>query len=273
MKRLLVLSFSLLILISSLFADMALTGEAYPTSVILSWNEVPDSVYYDIYSGSDFIVRIEDHSTSYRVENLRSNQAYSFSVAARDTANTNLDTGFFDVTTDSWDGIYRWVNLTDKDNGGKMKSLTFRISTQVDDVYGQYYEVYIVPDEGEEFRIFPLFDFGDENAGEWHKYKEDTVAGVSYRSNAELFNTSIFKPSKWRVDRIAINSDSVEAYIETSAMGIDLITYTVFAFSFDENGNKILNLGTSSDNGMVDSFLFKNPNPDEGDDFILEKID
>lgn len=256
-----------------LCADMNLKGEALPTEVILTWNAVDGSVYYDVYLGSEFLTRIEDGKREYRVENLDSDNEYSFSVAARDGKNADLDAGFLDISTENWDGTYKWVNETDKDNKGKMRSLTLRVLTCHDAVYGQYYEIYQVPEKSAEFKIFPLFAFGDNSAGEWHKYKENSDAGRSYKENAEIFNTSIFKPGKWRVTRIEMDKDKIVAHIETSAIGIVVSTATTYEFCVDPSGNRYILLDTIADNSMVNSFLFKNPNPGEGDEFVLREID
>ena len=78
--------------------------------------------------------------------------------------------------------------------------------------------------EGKEYRIFPLFPFGSDMAGRWIDYDDQSPAGIAYRLNAERFNKSSFTPSRWRVDKIEIDSDSTSAYIQTSAFGISVTT-------------------------------------------------
>lgn len=256
-------------------ASMKMTGTAMPTSVALDWTEVDGADYYDIYKDDAFVVRLDANAisdSSYTVEKLPSNTSFVFKIAARKKDNSTLAAARFDARTSSWDGTYKWVNETDNNNKGKMKSLTLRAETKVDPVYGQFIELYYVPeDKSAEYKIFPLFSFDDKAAFEWHKYKDNSVAGVSYRTNAELFNTSNFKPGKWKVYSIVIDSNGATAYIQTSALGMEFLTTTVFEFYLEGSDMK-LSLDTTGDQKIVDNYLFKNPNPGQGDAFILNKI-
>lgn len=275
MKKALLCLFFTIFALSVYAASLSATAEALPTAVNLTWSEVENTVYYDIYNGKDFVVRLNAaslDSLSYKVEKLLSNTSYSFSIASRDASNKTLAAVQVKVTTDSWDGVYKWENKTDKDNNGKLREIVVRIETAYDDKYGQYYNVYYRDGNGVESRIFPLFDFADQSAFEWHKYKEDSIAGNSYRTNAELFNTSPFKPGKWKVYSIVIDTNSTTAYIQTSAIGMEFLTTTVFELYLDESSSKHLSLDTKGEQKLVDNYLFKNPNPGEGDAFIFNKI-
>lgn len=134
---------------------------------------------------------------------------------------------------------------------------------------GEYHAVYLIKD-GMELPIFPLYDFSDKSSGEWVDFDDEGIAGTSYRINAKLFNTSPFNPSKWRMDKVVIDYDSTSAYIQTSAMGMIFETVTRYEL-YCEDGSMKMSL-TTEGSGVVDSFLFRNPNPGEGDAFILTRI-
>lgn len=270
-KRTVVVSF-LFIFAGLLYASaFSLEAVSRPSSVILSWNENSDAVYYDIYSGEKFIVRLDSAVRSYEVKRLLSDTRYDFSIAARTKDNKTLDAAFCHAVTTSWDGIYEWINKTNDDNKGKVKSLRLKIETATDPAVGQYHNVYMEMDNGEEVRIFPLYSFGDPDSGKWVDYDDDSVAGISYRLNAERFNTSPFSPSRWRVDKVVIDYDSSSAYIQTSALGLVFDTVSGYEL-YIEDGVMKLSFHTEG-NGIVNGVLFKNPNPGEGDAFILTRIE
>ena len=248
---------------------LGVEAEGLPTSVELSWDSVDGAYYYDIYNGSTPVARLGDGASGYTVEGLLSDAEYRFCVAARTKENADIGSEWITVRTSSWDGLYVWENRTDSDNKGRMKELRLRLATEHDPVYGQYYETYLV-DGSDEYKTFPLFDFGSELAGKWIDYDDETPAGIAYRINAERFNKSSFKPSRWRVDRIEIDSDSTSAYIQTSAFGITVTTKTSYRL-YMEDGEAMMEFETTA-SGIADSVLFKNPNPEEGDAFILKRI-
>ena len=252
-----------------LFA-MELKAEAYPTSLALSWDAVEGAVYYDIYKDNGFVERLDSDRLSSSIGKLRSETEYSISIAARTSDNQTLDAGFAKASTTSWDGIYRWVNTTEHDNKGKLRELVFRVDTEYSPSYGQYCYIYLQIN-GAEHRIFPLYEFGDEAASRWNKYDDSSPVCEAYRVNAGLFNTSSMTPSKWKVSRIVIDYDSCSAYIQTSALGLNVSTVTSYAFSI-EDGEQLVRFSTEG-SGIVGSLLFKNPNPGEGDAFILRKTE
>ena len=263
-------AFALLLACTAAASALDAVYEAFPTSVSFSWNKVDGARYYDIYNGSTPIARISGDEDSYTAAHLLSDTEYSFCIAARDSGNNDLDAAWLDVTTTSWDGVYEWINETDDDNKGKLKSLRFRIHTKVDPVYGQYYETYLLLDDGSEYCIFPLFPFGSEDSGKWIDYDDQSRAGTAYRINAERFNKSRFTPSRWRVDRIEIDLDSTSAYIQTSAFGITVTTNTSYQL-YMEDGEAMMRFETTG-SGIAGSVIFKNPNPGEGDAFILKRV-
>ncbi len=271
MIRKFLLSLIVFIAASTLYASMAGHAESHPTSVYLSWSSVDGALYYDIYNGQDFVVRLDSSSSSYLASSLDSDKSYSFAIAARDGSNNTLDSIWLNAATTSWDGTYLWENKTTHNNKGKVREIRMRIKAVTDASYGQYNEVFLIID-GKEIKIFPLFPFGSEDANIWHKYKEDSIGGISYRTNAGLFNTSSMTPSKWKISKIVIDRDFTSAYIQTSALSFIFDTESSYRL-FEKDGRMYLEFKTESEQSIVDNALFKNPNPGEGDAFILEKID
>ena len=251
-------------------ASLGAEAEGLPTSVTLSWNPVEGAAHYDIYNGDKPVARLGSDASSYTVEKLLSDEEYTFCVAARGEGNEDIDAEWVSVSTSSWDGVYEWINKTDKDNKGRMKSLRFRLDTKVDPVYGQYHEMFLLSDDGNEYCIFPLFPFDSDMSGQWIDYDDQTPAGIAYRINAERFNKSSFTPSRWRVDRIEIDSDSTSAYIQTSAFGITVMTTTTYNL-YMEDGQAMMTFETNG-SGIAGTVIFRNPNPGEGDAFILRRI-
>lgn len=261
----------LLISGASLFASLNAKVESHPTSLSLSWDKENGTVYYDIYNGQNFVARLDKDARSYTIAGLDSDKSYQIALAARDNSNNTLSSIWLDGKTTSWDGVYLWTNKTDDNNKGKVKELRMRIAHVNDDLYGQYNEVYLYYN-GSELKIFPLFPFDSEDAKVWHKYKEDSIGGKSYRSNASLFNTSSMSPSKWRISKIVIDRDSTYAYIQTSALSFIFDTVSSYSL-YEKDGKKFMEFKTESEQNIVNNALFKNPNPGEGDAFILERIE
>ena len=241
-----------------------------PSSVTLSWPGAEGAVYYDIYSGEDFIVRLESGDRSYTVNGLSSDTHYDFSIAARDEENRTLDAAFLSAETDSWDGIYEWKNLTDKDNRGKMKDLRIRVETADDPSFGQFHELYMIMPDGSEEKIFPLYAFDDPESGKWVDYDGESQEAIAYRLNADRLNTSIFNPGRWRLAKVVIGRDSGSAVVETSAFGITVETVSSYRF-FIEDGVRKMEYRTEG-SGLADAILFRTPNPGEGDAFVLTMI-
>ena len=265
------ISVVLLLFFTSFLYAFSLTATGRPSSVLLSWDEVDGTVYYDIYTGKDFVVRLDSTVRSYEVENLLSDTSYSFSIAARTEDNETLEAAFAETSTTSWDGVYYWKNMTDDDNHGKMKNLAIRVETENDSSVGQYHNYYMLMDDGTELKIFPLYDFDDPESGQWVDYDSSSPQGVSYRMNADRFNTSPFSPGRWRVDKVVIDYDSSSAYIQTSAFGIVVDTVSGIDLYMDEGVMKMSFYTNGS--GIADKVLFKNPNPGEGDAFILTRME
>ena len=96
-------------------ASLGAEAEGLPTSVTLSWNPVEGAAHYDIYNGDKPVARLGSDASSYTVEKLLSDEEYTFCVAARGEGNEDIDAEWVSVSTSSWDGVYEWINETDKD--------------------------------------------------------------------------------------------------------------------------------------------------------------
>ena len=270
-KRALIVSY-LLLLAGYLYASsLTASAEGGPSSVRISWDGTDGAVYYDVYAGERFLARLDASSRSYTAGNLPSDTSFHFSVAARDGKNETLSSAFVTASTSSWDGIYEWENRTRRTNGGKVERIRMRVETVSDPEAGQYHNIYMIDESGQEVRVFPLFDFGDPDSGQWIDYGSDSPAAYAYRFENEHFNTSPFVPGRWRVDKVVIDYDSSSAYIQTSALGLVFSTKSCYELFIEDGVMKLSFLTEGS--GIAGSVLFRNPNPGEGDAFILTRIE
>ena len=262
----------LMLLLASVLSASALDvqAEGLPTSIHMTWDGIEGAEHYDIYNGDVPVARLDHDAREYTVTHLLSDTGYRLCVAARSHEDKDLAAEWVDERTTSWDGIYEWINKTDSDNNGKLRHLKLRLETNMDPAYGQYQSVYLMFDDGSEFMIFPLFPFDSKLSGAWIDYDDESRGGVAYRTNAELYNVSPFKPSRWRIDRVEIDYDSTSAYIQTSALGITVMTETSYHL-YMEDGSAMMAFETKG-SGIADKVIFKNPNPGEGDAFILRRI-
>lgn len=261
-----------MLLLASLLSAAALDvqAEGLPTSIHLTWNGIEGAGHYDIYNGDVPVARLDRDVREYTVSHLLSDTGYRLCIAARSPEDEDLAAEWVSESTTSWDGVYEWINETDKDNNGKLRHLRLRLETSVDPDYGQYQSVFLMFDDGSEFMIFPLFPFDSELSGTWIDYDDESRGAIAYRTNSELYNVSPIKPSRWRIDRIEIDYDSTSAYIQTSALGITVMTETSYHL-YMEDGSAMMAFETKG-TGIADKVIFKNPNPGEGDAFILRRI-
>ena len=166
-----------------------------------------------------------------------------------------------------WNGRYLWVNPTKKDNGGKMKSVEMMVKETKDEWKR---EIYLL-DEDEEYRLFPLIMPSDESFSEWHKYKEDSDVAKTFRYNTDKLNTSPFSPGKWLLKEIRIEGDKSIMEVTVSAFNMKVGITITFAFALDENGKEQLTFWLDTDLAMANGMFFKNPEPESGGRFVLEK--
>ena len=166
-----------------------------------------------------------------------------------------------------WNGRYLWVNPTKKDNGGKMKSVEMMVKETKDEWKR---EIYLL-DEDEEYRLFPLIMPSDESFSEWHKYKEDSPEAKTFRYNTDKLNTSPFSPGKWLLEEIKTEGDESIMEVTVSAFNMKVGITITFSFSLDEEGKEQLTFWLDTDLAMANGMFFKNPEPESGGRFVLEK--
>ena len=166
-----------------------------------------------------------------------------------------------------WNGRYLWINPTKKDNGGKMKSVEMMVKETKDEWKR---EIYLL-DEDEEYRLFPLIMPSDESFSEWHKYKEDSDVAKTFRYNTDKLNTSPFSPGKWLLKEIRSEGDKSIMEVTVSAFNMKVGITITFAFALDENGKEQLTFWLDTDLAMANGMFFKNPEPESGGRFVLEK--
>ena len=166
-----------------------------------------------------------------------------------------------------WNGRYLWVNPTKKDNGGKMKSVEMMVKETKDEWKR---EIYLL-DEDEEYRLFPLIMPSDESFSEWHKYKEDSDVAKTFRYNTDKLNTSPFSPGKWLLKEIRSEGDKSIMEVTVSAFNMKVGITITFSFSLDEEGKEQLTFWLDTDLAMANGMFFKNPEPESGGRFVLEK--
>lgn len=166
-----------------------------------------------------------------------------------------------------WNGRYLWVNPTNKDNGGKMKSVEMMVKETKDEWKR---EIYLL-DEDEEYRLFPLIMPSDESFSEWHKYKEDSDVAKTFRYNTDKLNTSPFSPGKWLLKEIRSEGDKSIMEVTVSAFNMKVGITITFAFALDENGKEQLTFWLDTDLAMANGMFFKNPETDSDGRFVLKK--
>ena len=178
--------------------------------------------------------------------------------------------GIFAVVSDDWQGLYKWVNPTDKNNNGKIVEYSAQV-VKTDTSAAWPYEIYYVTDN-QRLRLFPLLDEGAD-FGDWIDFDSPAQYAAAYRQNASVFNTTKVTPSKWRLQ----SQDYVEgvfvSVITTKAMGLQFTMTSTTSFAKDSKGRKGL-LFHMKGTGVASWGLFKNPKPEDledNDSFFLVK--
>ena len=252
--------------ITSLHAtNLKMEVKPLPTGANLTWSLVPESVYYDIYIDKDFVARLDDEVTSYTLSGLFQKNNYEVILAARTATNETLDFELVNFTTDSWKGVYRWVNTTDNDNNGMMKEFILKVTLTKDAKYGVHNEIWTYAED----KWRKIFPFGEltGNYG-WLKFSGDSDMETTYRLNCSKFNISSFIPSKWKIDKIYLLNDYCGVDITTKAFGFEIQTSSTYTFKINDEGKKIIefrNIGT----GVAEMAMFHNPVGPEKGLFIL----
>ena len=175
----------------------------------------------------------------------------------------------FTLYASDWSGRYIWVNSTDKDNGGKMASLEFVVKETKEEWRR---EIYLV-DKEKEYRLSPLILPTDDSFSMWHKYKEDSEAGETFRVNNKKINTSPFVPGKWMIYQIETTENESITTMKVSAFNFKVDVKITFSFSLDENGKEQLTFALDTDKDFAKGLFFTNPDEKGDGSFVLTKID
>jgi len=138
----------------------------------------------------------------------------------------------------SWEGSYRWVNPTNKTNGGKIAT----------------YEL--------ELREAPSDSLIDDIIGsdEWIPYESISDYGEAYRINAEVFNTTKFTPNSWKLKSQAYADGTFESIIVTKVMGLQFSFTSRMTLVTLPDASKAL-LFSMKGTGIASWGMFKNPKP------------
>ena len=261
---------SILIMFFLQISVFALDIEPRPDGARFSFSAPSGTVFIDIYVDDVFQARLDGKEKEYEAVNLLSNKDYKVSLAYRRSDNSDISAEFGSFSTTNWDGLYRWVNNTDKDNGGRVREIEFIVRTVNSEKYGQYNEVYMLSNSGRKMRLFPLFDLG--TAVGWVDYEGESDAAVVYRENAERFNKTSMDPSSWTLTKMEVSPSYLVSYVDTKAFGFTIPCTTSFQFNIDENGEKemvFLVTGPS----ILKSFYFSCPDAESEDgEFILKQM-
>lgn len=270
-RRIHIAMLALLLAVPAMLAADGLDLEAECTvnTVTLTWSGVDGAIWYDIYDGGRFIVRLPSDARSYTMEHLAQDTEYRFVMGARDASNADLDAEAVRVRTGNYNGTYVWTNPTDDDNDGMLKEIVYKAQLDSDPVYGQYMRISI-SEGGEEYVVFPLVEF---DAGwDWIDYDADTPTAIAYRTNCEKFNSLNVSPSRFRVQSVSMTNDRIEATIRSSAFGIGVDTVSTYEFGHDEEGRYVRFTTTGS--GLAEMALFRNPtDPDNPYTYLLRNIE
>lgn len=236
-----------------------------PNQAILTWDAVEQACWYDIYLNGEFIRTV---NSSVLTERLGSNEyplpsATSFvcAVAARDN-NDVLGYAIQMFKTKSWSGRYQWINLTNRDNGGRCRNLLL----EVDDSTSSFVITGIFD---RRCQLFPMVE--EQRVGLSLSYHGGSEEEVSYRTNATVFNTTGITPKSWKVLRSECGISHCTTTIQTRVGLISATTVSTYSFFIDEAGKRRIRFETKGE-GLADKGMFKSPNPGEEGAYIFTEI-
>ncbi len=249
MKRFL-LAAVIALAMEGLFSMQASIEKSYPNQFLVSWSAVPGAVHYDLYADGKPMKRVDGNVLSHAIgsnENpLYSNREYTLIIAARDGENKDLDAIALQGKTDSWSGSYKWINNTGNDNKGRCTMIHYELEDNPDGM--------IIKSElpGLGMQVVSPMPISDS----WTKY-EDPDAEV-YRANAIIFNTTNYKPSKFRVEAIEQDAEGVTDILKTKAMGFTFTTTSHYKLIINDEGKRCVLFSTKG-SGLASTGIFKNP--------------
>jgi hypothetical protein len=251
--------------VCTLFAMELKVTKKFPNQVEISWTAEKKASFYDLYLDNESLKRLPSTCTSTSIgsneDPLASCGEYQVIVAARDGKNNTLSFVQLPFSTTSWEGRYRWINPTEKDNDGKCRELRLVVLDEGKGVriFGDFDDCGLV-------LLFPLFDFASNypTVGYW----DENPIAVAYRKNATVFNTTSFFPESWKIKRMETTVSSVSTVVETIVSGMRFSTESTFRFQVSSDGKKQVVLSNRG-KGIASWGMFGCPEKDSGGDFLF----
>ncbi len=162
-----------------------------------------------------------------------------------------------------WNGVYKWVNPTNKTNKGKCTEIVFEVKEVELDNGAPAFEVWDISDLSNPRRMFPI-EIEPSNGYQWHDWNENSTVADNYRTNAGKFNTTSAKPSKWRVKSIVRDDRSGSCIVETTATFIFTVTVNTenhFNLRYNSSKGRMELAFIMDGDGLASTGLFYNPAP------------
>lgn len=184
----------------------------------------------------------------------------------KDKEVTNITKTF---ETDTWAGLYAWYNPTNKDNKGKAKELIITVKKAEDSSQGGTYYQLLDTRGSDLYRVFPLEDINKDQEYSWHDYDEDSTLAMGYRLNAERFNTTSIKPSRFRVEELTVSAASYSAKIKSKSGIFSVTTDFDFNFRYNEETKQKELMFVQGGDSIVKTALFSNPQPPKEGKYVF----
>lgn len=251
----------LIILIgSSLLALELHVDEIRPSRIDLSWARIPSALTYDLYLDGRYRATVS--TPAHRIDGLVSHTPYAIRVDAK-RGDSLLESSTTEVTTSGWEGRYRWVNKTGKDNRGRATVLDYQVEHVRDGyhIYGLH--------EGQWHEVFPLvrpWQIGDQ-----FEYRGTRPEEIAYRYNAQIFNTTAITPRLWKVLESQTRGDDLSIRVETRVGALRYTALSRYRFALDERGTRTLRFSIE-DLGANSWAVFSSPNEGEDGVFVATAI-
>lgn len=158
-----------------------------------------------------------------------------------------------------WNGIYKWVNPTNKTNKGKCTEIVFEVKEVELGDGVQAFEVYDLSDPTNPRRMFPI-EIEPSGGYQWHDWNEDSTIADNYRFNAGKFNTTSITPSEWKVKSLVRDGHTGSCIVESKA-GLTVKTENNFTLRYNSSKGRMELAFTMNGNGVASWGLFYNPAP------------
>ncbi len=115
------------------------------------------------------------------------------------------------------------------------------------------------------YTVFPLP--ANDRINEEIPFEGEIEQQQAYRANAEVFNTTKFKPSVWSVTSVEFGIDRYQVEVKTKVGSLSFKTRSTYRFILSPKGEKELHFETKGD-GLASWGLFTSPNPGEKGVFV-----